>query len=346
MSFLGFFGCVSTGQKVSDHFDGKKFFYKDAPAQKSFFDLFKWQMTGEKSKWPEWINDNAQPDLQTHVEKGTAWITYINHATHLIQLNNLNILTDPIFSERASPYRWVGPKRIRHPGIHFNDLPKIDVVILSHNHYDHMDLQSISELERKFRPLFLVPLGNASLLKESGATNVHELDWWESKRVGDNQDEIFLTPLHHWSARGLFDQNESLWGGYVIRSAELKLFFGGDSAYGPFFKEVYSRFGAMDVSIIPIGAYEPRWFMKDQHLNPDEAVQVHLDLKSRLSIATHFGTFPLTDEGYDQPVIDLQAALLKLNISNHEFVATKNGGTVYFRRNLSLGKQSKLRWIQ
>lgn len=333
MSLFSVFGCASSERKISDHFDGKKFFYKGAPPQKSFFDLLKWQMTGEKVKWPEWLSDNEQPNLQTLVESDAVWITHINHASHLIQLNNLNILTDPIFSERASPYDWVGPKRIRSPGVQIDELPKIDVVIVSHNHYDHMDLKSIAELEKRFKPLFIVPLGNASHIKNSGAKNVHELDWWESKKVGVNQDEIFLTPVHHWSARGLFDQNESLWGGYVIQSSNLKLFFGGDSAYGPFFKEIYNRFGAMDVSIIPIGAYEPQWFMKDQHLNPEEAVQVHLDLKSRLSIGTHFGTFPLTDEGYDQPVIDLQAALLKLNISKLNFVTTKNGGTVYFRSN-------------
>jgi len=329
--FLNFTtACASPKYPITDHYDGSKFYIKDAPSVKGFWDLLKWQVGGDKKPWPKWVDDNEPSQIQENVRPNEAWITYINHATHLIQLSNLNILTDPIFSERASPVSWAGPKRVRAPGVALKDLPKIDVVVISHNHYDHLDLSSLKEIDQRDKPLFLVGLGTAKLLNGFGIKNVEELDWWHQKELADQKGKIVFTPLHHWCSRGLFDRNQMLWGGFVIYNSDLKIYFAGDTGYGHFFKETQNKLGNMDVSIIPIGAYEPRWFMKEQHVNPEEAVQIHLDVSSKLSIGTHFGTFQLTDEGIDDPLKDLNIAKLKYKLDDKSFVATKNGKTIHF----------------
>jgi L-ascorbate metabolism protein UlaG (beta-lactamase superfamily) len=324
--------CATTAYPKTDHFDGDQFFIEGAPPVKGFFELLKWQLGGDKTPWPKWIDDNETPQVKSTVDANEVWITHINHASHLIQIKSLNILTDPIFSERASPMSFAGPKRIRAPGIQLENLPKIDVVLISHNHYDHFDLDSIRELEKKFNPLFLVPLGNAELLKKAGASKIQELDWWESKNLNPEIGQITLVPVHHWSARGFFDRNKALWGGFVIKNANLQIYFSGDTGYGRFFKETFEKLGPMDVALIAIGAYAPRWFMRDQHVNPEEAVLIHQELKAKLSIGSHFGTFPLTDEGYDQPVIDLAKALEAKGLTEKDFMAPKNGQTIHYSK--------------
>jgi L-ascorbate metabolism protein UlaG (beta-lactamase superfamily) len=324
--------CASAPYPKSDHFNGKRFFIQGAPPVKGFFDLLKWQLGGKPVSWPTWLDDNEIPKLQTQVKTGEAWVTHINHATHLIQLKDLNILTDPIFSERASPVGFAGPKRIRAPGIALKDLPKIDVVIISHNHYDHLNLDSIKALEEKTSPLFIAPLGNAELLRKAGATKIQELDWWQAHDLGKDLAQFTLVPVHHWSARGIFDRNKALWGGFVIKSPRLQIYFSGDTGYGRFFKETAEKLGAMDLALIAIGSYEPRWFMTEQHVNPSEAVMVHQELGAKLSIGSHFGTFQLTDEGHDQPVLDLAQALQAKGLSEKDFVAPKNGQTIHFAK--------------
>lgn len=330
-----FQGYAAMSYQKSDHFDGKKFFNPDLPPNKGFWDFLKWQFTGTKAKWPEWQEIESAAKLPEHVPPDEAALTFINHATVLIQYQNLNVLTDPVFSQRASPFTWLGPARIHSPGLELNQLPAIHVVLISHNHYDHMDEASIKQLSKDHNPLFIVPLGNKKLIEKMGAQKIVELDWWQSHSVQNvsaqsdetEQIKIHLVPAHHWSARGLFDRNEALWGGFVMESASLKIYFAGDTGYGSVFQEIQTRFGAMDLSLLPIGAYEPRWFMKQQHMNPEDAVQAHLDLKTSRSMGIHFGTFQLTDEAVDEPVRALSEALIKKSVAPEDFFILPVGGT-------------------
>ncbi len=317
--------CSSSPYPKSDHFDGEKFFQPGGAPVKGFFDLLKWQIFGEKKEWPKFRENTIKSNLANKVDSNTLNVTFINHATFLIQTHDLNILTDPIFSQRASPVQWAGPKRARKPGLDLENLPRIDLVVISHNHYDHMDKDSIEELQKKFAPLFVVPLGDAKILKKFGVTNVIELDWWQTHALPKTDLSVTFTPVQHWSSRTPFDRNESLWGGYVFKSTMFNVYFGGDTGYGPHFKETGEKLGPFNLSLLPIGAYEPRWFMKEQHINPEEAVQAHLDLKSKFSLGCHFGTFQLTDEGIDDPVNDLELAKKKMNVKAEDFVSPDNG---------------------
>lgn len=323
-------GCASMSYPKSDHFDGSSFKNPGAPVDKSFFDFLKWQFTKQVTPWPEEVVNTAIPSIASNVEANQVVTTYINHATHLIQVKGVNLITDPLFSLRASPLSWIGPKRVRKPGVELADLPRIDVVLISHNHYDHMDKESIRQLSEKFDPLFIVPLANAEKLKEFGAKKIVELDWWQDTVVPGTDVHVFVVPAQHWSKRGAFDTNKALWGGFVLKTSSAKIFFAGDTGYSSHFTEIYKRFGAMDISMLPIGAYEPRWFMKEQHMNPAEAVQAHLDLHSKNTLGTHFGTFQLTDEGIDEPVKALSAELKLKNIEASQFQAPENGQTHNF----------------
>ena len=263
-----------------------------------------------------------------------ASVTWIGHATTLVQSNGLNILTDPIFSERASPVTFVGPKRAQPPGIALDDLPPIDVVLVSHNHYDHLDRFSVVRLHERSqgRTLFLVPLGVGPLLAQWGVTHVIELDWWDAHK----QDgmEFHLVPVQHWSARGLGDRNETLWGGFAVFGPDLRWYFSGDTGYSRYFAETRERLSAhardgslFDVALLAVGAYEPRWFMKEQHMNPPEAVKAHKDLGARRSLGIHWGTFELTDEALDQPPRDLIAARQAEGVTEQDFFLLPVGGT-------------------
>lgn len=332
IGYSSIIGCSAMNYKKSDHFDGHRFHnLNHATTDKSFFELMKWLIFEESADWPKWVDDNVQPDIQRKLDSSEARVTTINHATHLIQFDGINILTDPVYSKRTSPVSWAGPKRVRAPGIAFENLPPIDVVLISHNHYDHMDLKTISRLADKHNPIFIIPIGNKKILKSTAAKNIIELDWWEHYEIPTHKTKIILTPCQHWSNRGLFDRNKALWGSFLVRTNSLQVYFGGDTGYSPHFEAIQSKFGPTDIAILPIGAYEPRWFMKEQHMNPQEAVQAHIDLKSKLSIGTHFGTFKLTNESADDPIKDLNKSLNEKNISAEKFVAPKNGQTIYFK---------------
>jgi len=319
--------CSSQPYPKSDHFDGQKFFNPGLPPTKGFFDLLKWQLQGGKTKWPKSRPLRAVPRVADQVPSGQLSTTFINHATHLIQFEKLNVLTDPIFSERASPVQWLGPKRVHPPALSIKELPKIHIVVISHSHYDHMDEASIRELADQHNPLFIVPLANGALIKKMGAKNILELDWWQEHHRPEYDILITLVPTQHWCARGLFDRNETLWGGFVFRSQNLQVYFPGDTGYGNHFKKIGEKMGPMDLSFLPIGAYEPRWFMQQQHMNPDDAVLAHQDLPSKMSLGTHFRTFQLTNEGIDQPVTDLEVALDKYKIPKNQFLAPEPGET-------------------
>ncbi len=274
-------------------------------------------------------NMAALQEAKTNPSKVT--VTFIGHATTLVQSGGLTILTDPHFTERASPVSFAGPKRRTPVAAGLKELPRIDVVVISHNHYDHLDIGTVKQLMAQAggEPLFLVPLGIDIWLKEQGAARVVGLDWW-AKHVVDNT-EFVLTPVQHWSSRSMGDQNSTLWGGWAVKRPDFQWFFAGDTGYSKDFKDITARFGTFDLALIPIGAYEPRWFMKDQHVNPTEAVQIHQDLGSKLSIGVHWGTFELTDEALDQPLVDLPKALAAAGVSADKFIALGHGETKVLR---------------
>ncbi len=315
----------------SDHYDGNRFYNPGMEIRKRIRHVVK-MLIGRKGQeqWPKRVENQAIPQLAQTLSMDKTHITYINHASHLIQIQNLNLLTDPIYTKRAGPTSLLGPKRVRDPGIHLKELPPIHIVLISHNHFDHMNLPTLVKLKKMFNPLYIVPLGNARYLKSKKIENVLELDWWESYPLNENQS-ISLVPAVHWSMRKVTDRNKALWGGYWIQSGKLKIYFAGDTGYGPHFKEINQKLTAPDISILPIGAYEPRWFMKQQHINPEEAVKASLDLKSRLSIATHHRTFRLSYEGYDTPVKDLKKSLLIHGLSESAFLAPENGETIIYQ---------------
>jgi L-ascorbate metabolism protein UlaG (beta-lactamase superfamily) len=218
---------------------------------------------------------------------------------------------------------------VRDPGLAFEDLPNIDVVLISHNHYDHMDIKTLKLLEKKFKPLFFVPLGDKKILKKNGLTRVFELGWWEQHTLSDNT-QITLIPAQHFSGRTLLDSNKSLWGGYVIEENKFKILFAGDTGYSSHFTEIFEKFGSMDIALLPIGAYEPQHLMRAVHMDPSEAAAAHRDLKAKQSIAIHFGTFQLTDEGIDDPVIGLQKAMAEKAINSDSFKVLKEGETLIY----------------
>lgn len=312
---------------ISDHFDGKEFFNPwSGPQNKTLWELLKWQATAVKRPWPdEPVANTGVAQLVTAGNAASTHVTFISHATVYIQDGVQNILTDPHFSERASPVSFAGPKRIRQPGLTIAELPAVDVVVISHNHYDHLDIASLKELESRFRPQFIVPLGNAELLQKIGLSRVTELDWWQS------YGSVQLVPAQHWSARGIWDRNQSLWGGYMITLKEHRIFFAGDTGYGPHFEEIKRRSGPIDLSLLPIGAYEPRWFMGYSHMNPADAVLAHRDLGTRLSVGIHFETFRLTDEGFSDPRQDLATALTQHQIPSSDFIVPEFGGTIVLK---------------
>lgn len=306
---------------VSDHYDGKKFFNPGENQLLSLWDVIHWKLTAEDNEWPEFVANKAYP-LPVLAPDKKAVVTFINHATLLLQLKDLNVLTDPVFSEKIGPVQLLGIKRVRGPGLKIEELPKIDVIIISHNHYDHMDLESLKILDEKFHPLFLVPLGDEKLLKEAGIQNVREMDWWEEQVIREHK--ITFTPAQHWSARGLFDKCESLWGSYFIHSPEFKTYFSGDTGYATHFANTRLRLGAPDLSLLAIGAYAPQVYMKVNHMNPEEAFKAHQDLSSAFSIGMHYGTFPLTDEKINEPVERLK------KMSNDQFFVLDQGESRVF----------------
>jgi N-acyl-phosphatidylethanolamine-hydrolysing phospholipase D len=263
-------------------------------------------------------------------------VTWIGHATALAQLGGVSLLTDPIFSERASPLSYLGPKRAQAPGVPLDKLPHIDLVLISHNHYDHLDESSVRTLSDQAggAPLFIVPMGIKAWMGEVGITNVVELEWWQSHRLGDV--EIVMTPVQHWSGRGLNDRLATLWGGYAVFAPDLHLYYSGDTGYSKDFADIRDRFaprqtpsfgGGFDVALLPLGAYEPRWFMKDQHVNPAEAVQIHRDLNAKQSIGVHWGTFELTDESLDEPPLELAKVRRAQGLPDEAFVVMAIGQT-------------------
>ena len=312
---------------------------------KPFSQLLRWQADRIKNNLPpdpKTPTPTVKPDLAfIHANTRTSVamvpaVTWIGHASALVQASGLNVLTDPVFSERAFPVQFAGPRRVQPPGLAPADLPHIDVVVISHNHYDHLDRNSVFALSQQTggSPLFIVPLGLKAWMAGIDITNVRELDWWQSAAVG--QVEFVLTPVQHWSARTLTDRRQTLWGGWAVFGPDFHWYYSGDTGYSRDFADTRARFadrqsseqgGGFDLALIAIGAYEPRWFMKEQHLNPAESVQVHRDVGTKRSVAVHWGTFNLTDEPLDQPPQDLAAAREAAKLTAEDFFVLAVGET-------------------
>lgn len=334
--FIILLGCsMKRNIQKSDHYDPEDDRFKNqyVSQTKGLWKVIKWKLTTTPKTWPEWVELKHTPRLEKPEALSSINLTFVGHSSFLIQTKDINILTDPVWSHRVSPVTWAGPARHHAPGVKLEDLPKIDVIVVSHNHYDHMDLSTLKKLDKKFSPLILCPKGDKNLLDSEGLTRVIELDWWENREIetASGLYNFIYTPSQHFSGRGAFDRFKSLWGSFVIQTPSQKqIFFGGDTGYSQHFKDIFERIGRMDFSLIPIGAYEPRWFMKDMHIDPTEAVKAHQDLESKQSVGIHFGTFQLTDEAIDEPEIDLNKALEKQEIDREKFTTLAPGESRVF----------------
>ena len=311
---------------VSGNFDGTRFFLEGQTRDKTQGELWKWRMAPGKEAWPAEFPSPYRDTPPQRVAGAGLRVALIGHASFLIQTGGLNILVDPVFSERASPFSFAGPKRINPPGITLEDLPPIDWILVSHNHYDHMDLEALRQITARHPARILVPLGNEAILRAGGiSAPVEERDWGAEVALSDGVT-THLVPAKHWSARGLFDRRHALWCGFVLRGPAGVVHVVGDTGYHqPLFADVKARFGSPRLSLIPIGAYAPRWFMKDQHIDPEQAVQAFVDCGARAAIGYHWGTFQLTDEGVERPVEELAAALAARGIDGTRFAAFRPG---------------------
>jgi L-ascorbate metabolism protein UlaG (beta-lactamase superfamily) len=309
---------------VLDHFDGQRFFNPHAPTGRNLREFRRWQRTRRKEPWPERVEDPIfPPPARAGPDRISA--TFIGHSTFLLQIGGVSVLTDPVWSERCSPVAFAGPRRVRPPGQSLDALPGVDLLLVSHNHYDHMDLPTLRQVRSRWAPRVATGLANARHLAKAGIRSAVELDWWQTVELAGAR--ITYVPAQHFSARGLHDRNRSLWGGFVIEVGAAIVYFAADSGYCPHFAEIGRRFPRIDLALLPIGAYEPRWFMHRHHLNPEEAVRAHLDLKPRRSLGMHFGTFQLTDEGIDAPVLALRRALAQAGVAQEEFDVLAFGET-------------------
>lgn len=315
---------------VSDHFDGEQFFNPwERRPKKGLWDVFKWRMEGNRATWPEIVENEPKPEPLER--SGPLKVTYYGHATMLVQVGQINLLVDPVFSERCSPFSNMGPKRVRKPFTPIEKLPKIDFVFVSHNHYDHLDLASLSWLAANHKPLIYTPLGNTRLMKPcTGGCTMLAMDWHQTAEMG-NGLSLSLTPAQHWSRRGLNDISRDLWGGFFLKEEKTghSLFYSGDSGYNQkLFTDIQARHGSPDIALIPIGAYEPRWFMKYSHMNPDESVQTMKALKAKTAMGFHFETFQLTDEPFDAPRKHTIQALKKHGVQEKDFLIPYPGDSI------------------
>jgi L-ascorbate metabolism protein UlaG (beta-lactamase superfamily) len=309
--------------------DGSRFKIEGHRREAGVLDLLRWRLNGKRARWPGRVENQAFPPPPERVEGEGLKATWIGHSTVLVQTAGLNILTDPFLSERASPVGFAGPRRVHPPALTAERLPPIDIILLSHNHYDHMDLPALRQIAAHHAPHVVTPRGNARWIrKASEAFGIDELHWGETLTHG--RARIHLTPALHWSKRSLFDANAALWGGFVIETEGGVIYFAGDTGFGggTIFEDVQRTFGAPRLSLLPIGAYEPRWLMEPQHMNPEEAVKAHMALGSRASLAIHHGTIQLTDEAIDAPARTLREALTLHSVDLRHFLVPDAGEVV------------------
>lgn len=321
---FAFSGPVYSGP-ASDHFDGMYFFNRNPVARHNLKTFLSWITNRNPGSWQEHLTDNATGFVPPErVEDGRLLITPVGHSTFLIQLEGLNILTDPIWSERASPVAFTGPQRVHAPGIALEDLPPLDVILISHNHYDHLDMPTLRRIAKSHSPLVVTTLGNTPLVKKAGFQKVTELDWWEQAVLPDGMP-LTCVPAQHFSGRGLRDSYQTLWGGFVLEAVGGPVYFAGDTGYDSHFEEIGKRFGPMRLALLPIGAYKPQWFMWPGHMGPEGALKAHFELKSRTSIAMHFGVFPLGDDGQHEAADQLIAATGRADMNGSRFLVPSWG---------------------
>ena len=313
--------------RLTEHFDGNRF--RNPPGGKRrgnpTRDVIKF-LTSERMRG-EWrtVDTPPGPKPPARVGRGEMRVTFVNHATCLVQVDGLNFLTDPVWSDRVSPVGFAGPKRFAPPGIRLEDLPPIDWILLSHNHYDHLDEATLAHLLRERPARVATGLGNGVTLAGIGYRNVVECDWWESIEPAPGL-RITFVPAQHFSGRGLFDRDKTLWGGFVVETAKGgSFYFAGDTGWGPHFSEIARRFPGIRLALLPIGAFRPEWFMSPVHIGPDEAVEAHDLLGARTSLVIHYGTFALGSDGMTEPVERLERALSARNPSRPDVRAVANG---------------------
>ncbi|HSL40466.1 MAG TPA: MBL fold metallo-hydrolase [Desulforhopalus sp.] len=323
---LGGCGHYSSGP-VTDHFDGRRFYNPGKPLEKNFGDFLKWRLTSEKKPWPPFSELPVYDRPPPRVNGAELRVSYVGHASVLLQTAGLNILLDPVWSERASPFSWAGPRRVHPPGVALADLPPIDLLLISHNHYDHLDLSTISQMWQRDQPRIIVPLGNETIIVgHDRDIRVEAYDWGEQVAAGDGVS-VHLEPMHHWSARGLLDRNRALWAAFVLTTPGGNIALFADSGYGggDTFRAARDKFGGFRLALLPIGAYEPRWFMEYGHMNPQEVLQAYLDLGRPRVLPTHHRMFPLADDGYDQPMTELKELLTTDQVALESFVFLQAG---------------------
>lgn len=310
---------------LTDHFDGVRFFNPHHPdTDRSLGDVLRWRLRETHARWPRAVpGGEAKP---ADAADGLR-VTMVGHATLLLQAAGLNVLTDPVWSERASPVAFAGPRRVTRPGIRFEDLPPIHAILLSHNHYDHLDVATLRRLHAAHRPTIVTPLGNDAIVRRAVPDARVIAGDWNDRFALDGGAEVHIVPAHHWSARGPRDRRMALWGGFMLRTAAGLVYFAGDTGYGDgaIFRAMRARYGAPDVALLPIGAYAPRWFMADQHTDPADAVRIMQDVEARFAIGIHWGDFQLTDEGRDEPRVLLAEALGVAGIEPARFRAAQAG---------------------
>ena len=316
-------------RRVPDRrFPGGRFVNLHASTDHTLAEVWRWRAYRQAAPWPAWVEDPPQPP-PAPLPPGQVGATFIGHASWMVQLGGVAVLLDPFWSERASPVSFLGPRRVRAPGQPLEALPPIGLLLVSHNHYDHMDMATLREVRRRWDPPCLTPLGNARHLRAAGIA-ARELDWWQSVQVAGLR--VTLTPAQHFSARYGWDRDRDLWGGFMIEAPDGgTLYFTGDSGWCPHFAEIGRRFPRIDLALLPIGAYEPRWFVAPEHMNPEESVQAHLALRARRSLAMHWGTVAgLTDEPFDEPPRALAEARAKHGVAPEAFQVPDFGASYTF----------------
>lgn len=314
----------------SAHFNGRIFLNGSGKIGGGGGNPLKLFLSEKRGVWRPRVVEKADAPRE-RVQGSELDITFINHATFLIQTAGLNILTDPVWSHRVSPFTWLGPRRYVDPGLSIDQLPEIDIILLSHNHYDHLDLTAWRQIYARMSPQVYTPLGNRAFLLSRGYKNIDEMDWWESLPLNGDLN-LHCTPAQHFSGRGLFDRNRTLWSGFWLEGPSGSCYFAADTGYADFAKEIHERLGPPDVSILPIGAYKPEWFMKTVHTSPHEAVFLHKDLRSQQSIASHFGAFALGWESMHEAQEVLKATLEAEKIPPERFLIPREGHTFHFGR--------------
>jgi L-ascorbate metabolism protein UlaG (beta-lactamase superfamily) len=330
-------GCALSAPRwrgpITNHFDGKRFRSME-PLDHGFGDFLRWMTHRERGAWRDFTDTPPGSRPPVRVGAGTLRVTFVNHSTVLVQMDGLNFLTDPVWSARVSPLSFVGPRRHRRPGLRFEDLPPIDAVLVSHNHYDHMDLPTLRRLAFAHHSPIFVALGNAKFLDKHGVPRARDLDWWDSMTLSPG---ITLTavPARHFSSRSPFDRDRTLWCGWVIEGPSGPIYFAGDTGWGSHFEEIGRRFPGLRLAFLPIGAYRPRWFMAAAHIDPEDALRAHETLGARTSVGIHFGTFAQADDGELEPIEELKAALARNPDPKPHFLLLDNGESLEVPRSPS-----------